>query len=293
LKKGKEMKFVKSASQLAILAAACLLCLPAIRAQQASPSGQQQKPQQGQTDQNATPGLPSGQEQAAPAKPDPAEEAAYKEIYDTGDSNPDKVIQLGEPFVQKYPSGKYTSEVYGRLVSAYYNKQEIDKMYAAGDKALALNPDNVNALVLVGWVIPHFYNPDDMDSDRKLDKAEGYLKHAIALFGTMQKPPQMTDDQFAKAKNMGLSQAHSGLGLVYFRRGDTDNSIKELQLAESLAVTPDPTDFYVMGVEFNSEKKYTEALDAFNKCAAQPGGLQGPCKQSADQAKKAAASAPK
>lgn len=283
------MKFVKTASQLGIFAVGCLLCLPAVRAQQPAQSGQQQKPQQGQTDQTTTPGLPSGQSQAAPPKVDPAEEAAYKEIYNTNDSDPDKIIQLGESFVQKYPSGKYTSEVYGRLVSAYYNKQQIDKMYAAGDKALALNPDNVNALVLVGWVIPHFYNPDDMDADRKLDKAEGYLKHAIALFGTMQKPPQMTDDQFARAKNIGLSQAHSGLGLVYFRRGDTDTSIKELQLAESIAPTPDPTDFYVMGVEFNSEKKYAEAVEAFNKCAAQPGGLQGPCKQAADQAKKAAA----
>lgn len=290
------MRFVKTASQLGIMAAACLLCLPAVRAQQGSQSGQQQKPPQGQTDQTTTPGLPSGQAQAAPAepaKPDPAEEAAYRDIYNTPDSDSDKVIQLGNAFVEKYPNGKYTSEVYGRLVSAYYNKQDIDKMYVAGDKALALNPDNVNALVLVGWVIPHFYNPDDMDADRKLDKAEGYLKHAIALFGTMQKPPQMTDDQFTKAKNMGLSQAHSGLGLVYFRRGDTDNSIKELQLAESIASTPDPTDFYVMGVEYNGQKKYAEAMDAFNKCAAQPGGLQGPCKQAADQAKKAAASAPK
>lgn len=288
------MKFVKTASNFGIFAAAFIFCLPAVQAQQSGQYGQQQqqqKPQQGQVDQTTTPGLPAGQAQAEPAKPDPAEEAAYRDIYNTPDSDPDKVIQLGDAFVQKFPSGKYTSEVYGRLVSAYYNKQDIDKMYAAGDKALALNPDNVNALVLVGWVIPHFYNPDDMDADRKLDKAEGYLKHAIALFGTMQKPPQMTDDQYAKAKNIGLSQAHSGLGLVYFRRGDTDNSIKELQLAESIATTPDPTDFYVMGVEYNGEKKYTEALDAFNKCAAQPGGLQGSCKQAADQAKKAASGA--
>ena len=33
-------------------------------------------------------------------------------------------------------------------------------MYADADKALALNPDDVTVLVLVGWVIPHYYDPE-------------------------------------------------------------------------------------------------------------------------------------
>jgi tetratricopeptide (TPR) repeat protein len=283
------MKHPSYTSRLGLLMTAVVFCVSAIRAQQAPQA--QPSPPQAQPKENST-AVPN-QEQAAPARTDPGEEAAYKEIYSTNDSDPNKVIQLGEAFVQKYPSGRYTSEVYGRLVTAYLSKQELDKMYAAGDKALALNPDNVNALVVVGWVIPHYYDPNDMDADRKLDKAEGYLKHAIALFATMQKPPQMTDEQFAKAKANGLSQAHSGLGLVYFRQGDSANSIAELQQAESLTDKPDPTDSYVMGMDYNSEKKYTEAAEAFNKCAAQPGGLVGACKQAADQAKKAAAAPPK
>jgi len=291
MRKGKQMDHTKKVSRLAIFLAACLFCIPAAWAQEGSqPSQQSQPPAKSQAPAKEA-GAAATQEPAAPPKIDPEEEAAYKEIYDTQD--PDKLIPLGEAFVQKYPSGKYTSEVYGRLVTAYLGKNELDKMYAAGDKALSLNPDNVNALVLVGWVIPHYYNPDDMDADRKLDKAEGYLKHAIVLFGTMQKPAAMTDEQFAKAKASGLSQAHSGLGLVYFRRNDVADSISELELAEKLATTPDPTDYYILGVDYNAEKKYSEAVDAYNKCAAQPGGLVGACKQGASDAKKAAASQPK
>jgi len=279
--------------KLGLLLSACLFCVTAIQAQQS----QQPAPQAGAQQEAGKPAGAqagqAGQQPAAPPKIDPAEEAAYKAFYDTPDSNVDQLIKLGEAFVQQYPSGKYTSEVYGRLVSAYLNKQELDKMYAAGDKALALNPDNVNALVVVGWVIPHYYDPNDMDADRKLDKAEGYLKHAITLFGTMQKPAQMTEDQFEKAKNAGLSQAHSGLGLVYFRRQDTANSITELETAEKLSTTPDPTDYYILGLDYNSEKKYTDAASAFDKCAAQPGGLVNACKQGEQQAKKDAASQPK
>jgi len=280
------------AGKLGIFLAACLFAVSAASAQQSQPpsltsSGQQQEAGKTGSTQAA------GQQPAAPPKIDPAEEAAYKAIYATPDGDPDKLISLGEAFVKQYPSGKYTSEVYGRLVNAYLSKQELDKMYAAGDKALALNPDNINALVVIGWVIPHYYDPNDMDADRKLDKAEGYLKHAITLFGTMQKPAQMTDEQFEKAKNGGLAQAHSGLGLVYFRRQDYEDSITELQTAEKLSLSPDPTDFYILGVDYKAEKKYPEAVDAYNKCASEPGGLVSACKQGADEAKKAESSQPK
>lgn len=283
------MSHPQIAARFGLSAAAFLFCVSAVCAQQA----QQSQPPASQQTPSKEGAAAAGQQQPAPPKIDPAEEAAYKEIYDTPDTDADKVIQLGEAFVQKYPTGKYTSEVYGRLVNAYLTKNELDKMYAAGDKAISLNPDNVNALVTVGWVIPHYYDPNDMDADRKLDKAERYLKHAIEVFGTMPKPPQMTDDQFAKAKAGGLSQAHSGLGLVYFRRNDSADSITELETAEKLASTPDPTDFYILGMDYDAEKKYTEAADAFNKCAAQPGGLVGACKQGAEQAKQSAAGQPK
>ncbi|MGH7837423.1 MAG: hypothetical protein ACREQC_06305, partial [Candidatus Binataceae bacterium] len=77
-----------------------------------------------------------------------------------------------------------------------------------------------------------------------------------------------------------------------FRRQDMANSISELQQSEQVAASPDPTDFFVMGVEYSQLKKYTEAAGAFEKCAAIPGGLADRCKQSAADAKKQAASAP-
>ncbi|MGH9765692.1 MAG: hypothetical protein ACREAC_33055, partial [Blastocatellia bacterium] len=222
-------------------------------------------------------------------KVDPQEEAAYKAFTDTNPSDADKEIQLGEDFLQKYPTSKYAEAVNSRLTQAYFNKQQFDKMYASSEKALALNPDDVTVLVLVGWVIPHNYDPNDINSEHRLAQAEQYEEHAISVLGTMTKPASMTDDQFSKAKNAALSQAHSGLGLVDFRKQDFANSINELRQSEQLADTPDPTDFYVMGIELNQLKKYPEAVDAFNKCAQIPGALADRCKQSAAQTKKLAA----
>src|SRR5271154_2224827 len=231
---------------------------------------------------------------AAPAAPkvDPEEEAAYKAFSDTKLEDADKRIQLGEQYVQKYPSGKYVEQVYQGLTTAEYSKQDLPKMYADADKTLALNPDDVTVLVLVGWVIPHNYDPNDLAAENRLDKGEKYEKHALEVLAALPKPANLTDEQFAKVKAQGESQAHSGLGLIYFRRQDYDQSIAELKKSTADPANQDATDFYVMGVELTRLKRFSESADAFQKCAAMPGGLQDRCKQMGADAKKQAATQP-
>lgn len=250
----------------------------------------------GQSPQPARPTPPPSTVQAPtpaaqPAEPpkDPEEEKGYKAFYDVKLDATDQTILLGEQFVQKYPMGKYSEQVYSRLTQAYFDKQQFEKMYAASDKALALNKDDVSVLVLVGWVIPHKIDPNDMEADRRLAKAEEYEKHALAVLEAMPKPAAMTDDQFAKSKVAAQSQAHSGLGLIYFRLQDPAKSVDELQKGASTATNPDATDYYVMGMELTQLKRYTEAADAYDKCSKILGGLQDRCKQAGDQAKKQAA----
>jgi tetratricopeptide (TPR) repeat protein len=229
---------------------------------------------------------PEQQKQQAAPKPDPKEEAAYKAFYDADPKDADNRIKLGQDFLQKYPNSRYAESVYAGVTQAYFQKQDWKDFYANADKALALNPDDAPLLAMVGWVIPHVYDANSSDALQSLDKAEKYEKHAIDLTNAMQKPVNMTDDQFAKSKNAILGEAHSGLGIVYFRKQQFDDSIKELQQGTQLAASPDPTDFFVMGLDLQSLQRYNDAVDAFNHCAQIPGGLQDRCKQSADAAKK-------
>jgi len=225
---------------------------------------------------------------ASAPKVDPQEEAAYKAFYDAKATDADTRIQLGQDFVQKYPASHYAESVYAGLTQAYYMKQDWKDFYASGDKAVALNPDDAAILVMVGWVIPHGLDPNDPDAVKNLDKAERYEKHAIEVVGTMAKPASMTDDQFAQSKAALLSQAHSGLGLIYFRLQQTDDSVKELQQATQSATAPDPTDLFVLGVGLQSLSRFSEAADAFGRCGQIQSPLQDRCKQSADAAKKQA-----
>jgi tetratricopeptide (TPR) repeat protein len=226
--------------------------------------------------------------QSPAPKVDPKEEAAYKAFFDAGPQDPDKRIQLGQDFIKQYPSSVYAEAVHAGLAQAYYMKQDWKNFYADADKALALKPDDVDLLTMVGWVIPHVIIGNESDAGEQLDKAETYEKRAMQLIPSLPKPANVTDDQFAALKAEKLVEAHSGLGLVYFRRQDNDNAIKELVLATQDNSKPDPTDFFVLGASLQKLGRYTEAADAFTHCSQIAGSLQDRCKQNADNAKKLA-----
>jgi len=262
------------------------------KAQANQPSPQNQQNQQTQQSPPSGQQAPGGQAQNPPAeapKTNPQEEADYKAFTALKPDDFDGQIKQGEAFVEKYPTSRYNESVYARLTQAYYQKQDIPKMNAVGDKALALNPDDVSVLVQVGFVAPHFSDPNDMDAERKIQKAEQELKHALELIPTMPKPPNLADADFDKAKASATEQAHSGLGLVYFREGKYQESVDEFKIVTSASPSPDPTDLYVMGVDLQQLKKFNEAADAYTKCATSTGPLQARCKQRADQAKQQAA----
>lgn len=263
------------------LALAALAVAPGVMAQMGGQTQQQQRQEQ---QQSMPPPAAQAPQNPAPQEPprDPEEEKTYKAFYDASGQQSDKQIELGEAFLQKYPQSRYREGVYARLAQAYFDKGQLDKMYDYGDKALALNPDDVPMLTMIGWVIPH---GSDLD-DAKLKKAETYEKHALEKLNTMTKPAGMTDEQFAKGKAQGLSQAHSGLGLVYFRENKSEDSINELKLATTVGTSPDPTDLYVMAVELQKLDRAGEAAEAFQKCAQTPSGVQSRCKQAVEDAGK-------
>ncbi|HWG59329.1 MAG TPA: hypothetical protein VN661_09805 [Candidatus Acidoferrales bacterium] len=255
---------------------------------------QQNQKQQNQQNQSGTitPAIPqqattAAKPQAPAPKVDPAEEAAYKALAgmptDTTDGV-NKQIVAGKDFLQKYPTSGYRVAVYNQLVNDYYKNQDWTNFYAAGDKAVELDKTDLDVLVLVGWLIPHSYNPTDLDAQQKLQKSEDYERRALAIIPTLVKPPNMTDQQFTDQKNAAESQAHSGLGLTLFRKQDFANSATELKQATGVA-QPDPTDLYVLGIDYDQLKQYAQAEDAYDKCGAIAGSLQTSCKQHADKDK--------
>ena len=57
--------------------------------------------------------------------------------------------------------------MYDQLVKAYYVSQDWDDFFAASDKAIFINPDDLDVLPLVGWVTPRLYKQGDPDGQKK------------------------------------------------------------------------------------------------------------------------------
>jgi len=144
--------------------------------------------------------------------------------------------------------------------------------------------------------LPRAITSTTVEPDKKLAKAERYAKQAIEVAPTLPKPDALTDEQFTKAKNQYLAMAHSGLGVVYFRRGKYADAIPELDQSTKIDPSPDPVNFYLLAMANQKTSHFDDAIAAYGKCAAIPGSLQATCKDGMEKAKKQGAtelSAPK
>src|SRR3984893_16368346 len=214
------------------------------------------------------------------------EDAAFKAISDVPSTDQAKRIELGEAFLQKYPNSRYRSPVYGTLIMAYVQSGQVQKMEEVADKEIALNPNDVQVLAVVGQTLPRAMNSKTPEPDKVLSKAEQYSKKAIELTPTIPKPATVSDDSFTMAKNQTLGMAHGGLGLVYIRRGKFSEAIPELNQAVTIDPTPDPVNYYLLGMANAKTSHFDDSAAAYNKCAATAGAMQETCKKGAEESKK-------
>ena len=249
--------------------------------QQGQPPSQQQPP--ADKDKQPNP-APLSMDNAPAASPE--EDSASKAVQQAAE--PTKRIQLAEEFLQKYPQSRYRGAMYQALVSGYFATQQVPKMLDAGEKEVALNPNDAPVLAVMGQALARTYNPKAPDAAKQLDKAEQYSKRAIEITPTLTKPENLTDEAFSNAKNDTLVMAHSGLGLVYIRRQKFSEAIPELEqsVKADSHPDPDPVNYYLLGVADKQTSHFEAAVAAFSKCATVQSTLQATCKSGAEDAKK-------
>jgi tetratricopeptide (TPR) repeat protein len=281
--------------------ATLLCCGPAMLAARGMQSGQPgtqnppaQQQQPNDKDKQAAPLSMDSPQNGAPATPAPVpstpeEEAAYKAFQAVPPNDIDKRIPLAEQFLQKYPQSRYRPLMYQTLVSGYLAKQEVPKMLDAGEKEIALNPNDTPVLGLMGQTLARTVNVKSPNAMEQLNKAEQYSKRAIEVTPTLPKPVELTDEQFAAAKNNALEMAYSGLGLVYLQKGKFTDAIPALEQSVKADnhSEPDPVNWYLLGLANEKASHFDAAVAAYTKCAAIQSTLQPNCKSGIESAKKA------
>src|SRR6202140_301912 len=128
------------------------------KTQNPPPANNQNPPPATSTDKTKTPpdnSLKLDDPNAAPVNAE--EDAAFKALSDPANDQA-KRIELGEAFLQKYPTSPYRSPVYGTLVMAYVQSGQVQKMEEVADKEIALNPNDVQVLGVGGQTLPRAMN---------------------------------------------------------------------------------------------------------------------------------------
>jgi tetratricopeptide (TPR) repeat protein len=205
------------------------------------------------------------------------------------DNDAAKKMQVGEDFLNKFPTSSYATNVYQYLTIAYIQAGQVDKGVAAGEKDLQVNPSDYRTMAVLSQTISRTVTTAP-DAPAKLAKAEGYAKSAITGVGTWVKPDAWSEAGFTNLKNDTLSMAHASLGLVAIHRANFEGAIPDLEQAVQLGSNADPTNLYLLGLANQNSGHYDKASVAFEKCAAVKGtNLTATCVSLQDQAKKDAA----
>jgi tetratricopeptide (TPR) repeat protein len=229
----------------------------------------------------------AAKDQKAPPAPTP-EDVDYQAVLDARNGEPAKMVELGEAFVAKYPMSAHELAIYSLLAPAYMVMNQVDKMVDVGNKALQMDPDDVDILPILAWAVPRRANGQTPEGLQQLQKAQAWAHHGIELLSALAKPDGLDQATFDAAKNEKLSMCHDGLGVVDVKTGKYDDAMAELTQAMQLENGTDPVDYLLLGVAQASTSHFADAIASFTKCATD-GPVQTQCKNGLDDAKKKAA----
>jgi tetratricopeptide (TPR) repeat protein len=160
-----------------------------------------------------------------------------------------KKISLAEAFLQKYSSSDFKSGAYLTEMQAYFQLGKSDQAIEAGKKVLEADPDNLDALAFLSYVFPFVFKADDPDATSKLSRADSDAHHGLDVLQKLQKPANVTDEQFSQYVKPKRAVFNGAVGFVALQRKDYANAVTAFRAA----VDDNPTDvytFYRLGLAY-------------------------------------------
>jgi hypothetical protein len=186
-------------------------------------------------------------------------------------ANVDKVVETGEKFSTDFPQADNNTKkfVMQRMMTAYQQKNDFAKTVEYGDKLLTIDPKDLPSLLTLSSILPERLPTEDDKKVAQLDKALDYSNRAKAEIEALQKPAQITDEQWTTEKNKLLATVNSSIGLVHLNRKEYEKAVTQYETSTQMTKT-NPIDFYRLGVSYtflarNKAKELNELVAAMNQ----------------------------
>jgi lipopolysaccharide biosynthesis regulator YciM len=204
---------------------------------------------------------PQQKEQAsAGPKMSPGEAQALQALA-AAQGKPDETIVAAENLLTKYADTTYKDTALFMEAIAYQQKGDKDKMQIFAERALAANPKNFQASLMLADLTVQQTREHDLDRDEKLAKADKYANDSIATITATAKPnPQLSDQQWEDAKKDLIAQAHDALGMSALQKKNYDLAITELKAATEGAAHAEPAFQVRLASAYQQAGKNDEAI---------------------------------
>ncbi len=189
---------------------------------------------------------------------------SYLEIVGATDAR--VIVQKVKAFAAEFPKSELLGAAYQYQLQAFEGLNDFDGMLAAGEKALAADPDSLNTLLALA---PAMANRAAARPDRVqlLSQAESYAHRVLDGIDKIKVPREVSIEQWNIRKHEMQSDAHGVLGVVAFQRAQFQLAISELEMAISLAPKPEGVQFLRLGLALAAAGKKDDAEQKLRRAA--------------------------
>lgn len=207
-------------------------------------------------------GAPAATGKRAPAAKTQPEFDAYKTAIQLTD--PAAAEKAAQDFSAKFPDSELRVVLYKSAMQKY--QANADKMLEMAQKALAIDPDDPEALVTASQVLAEKTRDTDLDRDQKIAEAKKDAERALVTVDsdvpTAGFPPEKID-QF---KRFVRSEAYAILGTLASNAKNYAEA--ETNLRKSIEAFPeqvDPVAVLRLAIALDMQSKYPDALKYANQ----------------------------
>lgn len=240
----------------------------------------QQQPPPPQPQQQQPPPTTFG---VATNQPSPEEVEAYTKIATS--KSADERLVLVQDFLTKYPESQLKGRVFASAAEAYRMQNKHAQVVEYGEKAIEDSQGrDAFTMLIVADSLAESALPIHPDYKDKLAKAEEHARKALEvlpeLFASMQRRPEVPEEEYARQQRRVEALGHAILGNVHFRRQEHAKAVEELTKAiETDGYKPDTVDFQRLGFAHMRQQQFKEAEGAFQKCVDYGGSAAADCQQ--------------
>ena len=199
-----------------------------------------------------------------PAAKTQPEFEAYKAAMGAADAAAQEAA--ANDFATKFPDSELRVVIYKATMQKYQAANNGDKMTEMAQKALALDPDDPEALVSVAQVYAERTRDTDLDKDQKLAEAKKDAERALVTVDTDIPTAGYPPDKVDQFKRYTRSEAYAVLGTLASNAKNYPEA--ETNLRKSIDIFPEQVDSVAvlrLAVALDMQNKVPDALKYANQ----------------------------